>query len=435
MTDLFTYLLQASFVFTVFFVIYKIVLSRLTFHTVNRYVLVALIPISLTLPLSDHLIPSPLKTSLEIPFSTHISFDSIIKISKASNIEQNPTFDYWEMATIIYLFISFLFMFRSLRTVGKLLVLKYRSKASKKQGYQIIETKKAEVFSFFNWIFVPKRNLTELNPIVLEHEKTHVQLKHSLDILAAEFYAAFFWFNPIVYAFKRSLKAVHEFQVDHRLTQNTVSPSEYLQLLLQYTTGEKQEVLYHYFNYSILKKRVDMMVKTKTSNYKKLAYLIILPFSLILCMSFIKENYEAPKEYFIQQETSFLFPVHNGSQKDITSHFGVKRRFLKKKEKRVHQGIDIRANESTSVLAAEEGIVVKASNEGNWGNLIIVRHMNGYETWYAHLRDFAVSKNQKVKKGEHIGSIGKTGKSFGFHLHFELKHEGININPINHIKE
>lgn len=437
MTDLFPYLLKASLVFTVFFVFYKVVLSRLTFHGINRFLLLAFIPISLVIPFSDHLIPQALKTSLEVPFSEHITFNALVEVSPFTHAVQETSINYWVLAMVVYFCIAAFFLFRSSATILKLFRLKNSSKSFIGNESLLIEVKTTQVFSFFNWVFIPEGRSHELDHIILKHEKAHAQLLHSLDIIITELYIACFWFNPFVYAFRRSLKSVHEFQVDSTLTQEYIAPTEYLQLLLKHLTGKKQKAMYNYFNYATLKKRVEMIAKKPSNRYKKWVYLIVFPFSLLVCLAFTNKHRDTPMEVVTipQQKTSFLFPVKNASPEDISSHFGIKRKILKKKQKRIHQGIDIRAKEGASVIAAADGVVLKASNKGSWGNLIVIQHADGYETWYAHLKGFTISKNQTVKKGDIIGSVGNTGNSYGFHLHFELKYNGIHQNPLHYIKE
>ena len=72
--------------------------------------------------------------------------------------------------------------------------------------------------------------------------------------------------------------------------------------------------------------------------------------------------------------------------------------------------------------------------EGDWGNLIVITHPNSYETWYAHLNGFKVIENQEVKKGDIIGYVGTTGRSSGPHLHYEVKHNGQQVNPLDYIE-
>lgn len=85
-----------------------------------------------------------------------------------------------------------------------------------------------------------------------------------------------------------------------------------------------------------------------------------------------------------------------------------------------HRGVDISAVEGTWVRAAAGGKVVWAGEYGKYGNLVTVRHSNGFRTFYAHLQNFCVFKYQRVEKGQRLGRVGITGKTTGPHLHFEI---------------
>jgi murein DD-endopeptidase MepM/ murein hydrolase activator NlpD len=97
---------------------------------------------------------------------------------------------------------------------------------------------------------------------------------------------------------------------------------------------------------------------------------------------------------------------------------------------RRHDGIDYPAPYGTAVGAAGVGTVISAGwNSGGYGNLVIVQHRLGYQTYYAHLSRFAVSSGSHVAGGVRIGYVGATGHATGPHLHFELRHNGVPINP------
>lgn len=97
---------------------------------------------------------------------------------------------------------------------------------------------------------------------------------------------------------------------------------------------------------------------------------------------------------------------------------------------RNHNGIDIDLETGDTVRAAWSGKIRYAMfNEGGFGNLVIIRHHNGLETFYAHLSKHLVMPNQEVKAGDPIGLGGNTGRSFGSHLHFEVRFYDAPINP------
>lgn len=95
----------------------------------------------------------------------------------------------------------------------------------------------------------------------------------------------------------------------------------------------------------------------------------------------------------------------------------------------LHPGFDLAAATGTPVGAAAGGKVVHAGPAGTYGNLVTVRHANGYETRYAHLSAVTVKQGDEVQPGQQIGAVGSTGYSTGPHLHFEVRHEGKSIDP------
>ena len=117
--------------------------------------------------------------------------------------------------------------------------------------------------------------------------------------------------------------------------------------------------------------------------------------------------------------TGFIFPVNGVT----TSGFG-------RRHSRQHKGIDIPAKTGDTILSAFDGKVRYAKwNSGGFGNLVIVRHANGLETYYAHLSKLKVKPNQLVKAGELIGLCGSTGRSYSPHLHFEVRYNHQAFDP------
>lgn len=97
---------------------------------------------------------------------------------------------------------------------------------------------------------------------------------------------------------------------------------------------------------------------------------------------------------------------------------------------RNHKGLDIAAPEGTEIYAAEEGQVVSAGwNSGGYGNVVMIEHPDGYATVYAHMIMVYAVEGQYVTKGQLIGFVGNTGNSFGNHLHFEVRYQGICLDP------
>jgi murein DD-endopeptidase MepM/ murein hydrolase activator NlpD len=101
---------------------------------------------------------------------------------------------------------------------------------------------------------------------------------------------------------------------------------------------------------------------------------------------------------------------------------------------RMHTGIDFPAPSGTRVEAAGAGSTTFAGwNSGGYGNLVIVRHRLGFETWYAHLLNVTSWPGESVSGGTRIGHVGSTGRSTGPHLHFEVRLNGTPVNPISYL--
>ena len=123
-------------------------------------------------------------------------------------------------------------------------------------------------------------------------------------------------------------------------------------------------------------------------------------------------------------------PVKNDDLKRMASGFGMRMHPFYKYRK-MHNGMDFSAPLNTEVFATGNATVVKAQRSSGFGNLIILDHGFGYETYYAHLSDFNVKPGQKVKRGEVIGFVGNSGLSTAPHLHYEVHKNGEVVNPIN----
>ena len=96
-----------------------------------------------------------------------------------------------------------------------------------------------------------------------------------------------------------------------------------------------------------------------------------------------------------------------------------------------HKGLDIGLRKGDSVKAAFDGVVRYAKyNRGGFGNLVILRHFNGLETYYAHLSKLKVQVNQVVKAGDIVGLAGSTGRSRSPHLHFEVRYKDVPMDPM-----
>jgi len=144
-----------------------------------------------------------------------------------------------------------------------------------------------------------------------------------------------------------------------------------------------------------------------------------------------------PERFNIIQNTSFelsfdaenyTHPIHAYS---LSCRFGLRNlKLTNKYEMGVHRGVDIVANTGTHVYAILDGVVrISQYQDKGYGNVVVIRHKDGLESLYAHLKCRYVSVEQKIVSGECIGLSGNTGTSLGPHLHFELSTESGRFDP------
>lgn len=111
----------------------------------------------------------------------------------------------------------------------------------------------------------------------------------------------------------------------------------------------------------------------------------------------------------------------------VSSNFG-------KRRGRLHAGIDLRAPRGTPIHAAADGRVVFSGRSGNYGRMIVIDHGDGIETAYGHNSRNQVSQGQRVRQGEVIGNVGRSGNATGYHVHFEFRRYGQALDPVQHLQ-
>jgi len=131
-------------------------------------------------------------------------------------------------------------------------------------------------------------------------------------------------------------------------------------------------------------------------------------------------------DYYRKQEKGFQLPVKG----DIGSGYGIRKDPITG-EHRFHYGIDIPAHEGAPVYPSMEGTVIFSGERPGYGNMVEIRHDNGYITRYAHNQRNMVKEGDRVKTSDIIAIVGSTGRTTGPHLHFEVRVEGFAVNPVD----
>jgi murein DD-endopeptidase MepM/ murein hydrolase activator NlpD len=119
----------------------------------------------------------------------------------------------------------------------------------------------------------------------------------------------------------------------------------------------------------------------------------------------------------------------------LSSGYGMRRIPYAQSGYQFHTGVDIVGAHGSDIMATANGKVSFTGYRSIYGNLVIIDHGYGYETYYAHLSGFAVTAGEEIERGQVIGYMGASGRTTGTHLHYEVHHNGAPVNPYNYMKK
>src|SRR5690554_4663714 len=245
------FLIKSTLSMLVFLLFYKLVLEREKMHQINRFLLIFALVFSVVIPfvtfelISENPIVTPSIPSYVIP-----------EIYIGNQMQTTaPIFTFENILWSIYTFGFLVFLFRFVRNLILLLRRIHEGEKIKKDGFTLVLIQDEMLpHSFWNYVFVNK-NEYENNLIddeLFVHEKAHITQKHSLDILFIEALQILFWFNPLIYLYKKAMKLNHEFLADQKVNETFKEVVQYQKLLLQKAVGNLVPIASN-LNYSITK--------------------------------------------------------------------------------------------------------------------------------------------------------------------------------------
>lgn len=149
----------------------------------------------------------------------------------------------------------------------------------------------------------------------------------------------------------------------------------------------------------------------------------------------LEQNLQDQYEHLVDQK-AFLaaLPTRKPAIGYYTSGFGTRRAPFGGKVK-MHEGVDIANHPGTPIKATADGVVTFANTKAGYGQTVILDHGYGLQTWYAHTRAILVKNGQKILRGDTIALLGSTGRSTGPHCHYEVRVNGIPVDPLSYILE
>jgi TonB family protein len=270
-TAIINFIFESGISLTIFTLIYLLFLRKETFFHLNRIYLLVSLAISFVLPLVHfRLMTSPTTNMIGEVVVTAPGYQNLLQTvtvygSKFSvAVERAIQSIGW--IRLIYLagivIFTLLFLFR----LVQITFLIFNNKTETINGLRIVRIDKdITPFSFFNFVFI-NNNHSYGNGMkeMFAHESEHIRQGHSFDIIILELATILQWFNPFIWLLNRSVRENHEFLADHGVLKPGVSPAAY-RLLLLGRSLEQQPVIANNFNYSLIKIRIQMMTKMKSS--------------------------------------------------------------------------------------------------------------------------------------------------------------------------
>lgn len=285
------YLLKSVIWLSGFALVYLLFLRNERFFILKRFYLVSGILISLFFPLfSVHY-----QVDLPVP-----NVNPVVDFTPAGN-SINPEFqqvipdkplDYRYILLFLYLFGVIFFAIRLIWHIRSLYKTIKNANINNRGPAKLIRASEfSSPFSFFNYVFInPSVNEIEMEEI-MNHELVHVRQKHWFDLLIIELLRLLQWANPFVWIYTGFIRLNHEYLADEAALQRTADPAIYKAALLNQMFSSPVISLSNSFNYSLNKKRFDMMEKIITSPYRKMKVLLVLPVFAIVLYSFAKPEY------------------------------------------------------------------------------------------------------------------------------------------------
>ena len=288
MAEFLIYDLKVAVLIAVFYFCYRLLMERETMHRLNRIVLLSSILLSLALPLCVITLHKTIEVeqtqTAERPelVITDLEASTIDAVQTAPEKSWMDTIKNLLQPSVIFaiflvgLLCRLLYIANSYRQLRRM--IKDSELHSLEDGVTLaVVDLPVAPFSWMHTIVLSRIDYEERNPSIIAHERGHILLHHSWDIVFVEVLTALQWFNPVVWLLRRDLRTIHEYEADASVLSSGSDVSQYIQLLMRKAMGTKACALANGINNSTTKKRIYMMLEHKSNKYTWLKVLYVVP--------------------------------------------------------------------------------------------------------------------------------------------------------------
>ena len=291
----------------VFYLFYRFLLKKETFHRFNRVVLVGTAVLSFLLPLCIITIHKPIAVAPMVPESPALATD--LPAQELVPLVE-PAVPWWPIALIILFWAGVAFVLARVTTsILSIVRIIHRGQlVQEEDGCQIIVTERdIDPFSWMKYIVLSRKDWEAPHESILAHEKAHICLGHSMEGLLVDVLSALQWFNPAIWMLRADLQELHEYEADDAVLRAGTNIKEYQYLLIRKAVSKSGYSVANSFNHSILKNRITMMSKSKSPLSRGWRVLYLLP---LVCLGL-----------GLQARTVYV-PVDKDSEKTILNENG-----------------------------------------------------------------------------------------------------------------
>ncbi|WP_458408889.1 TonB family protein [Bacteroides congonensis] len=289
----FIYILKSSVCLVLFYLFFRLLLSKETFHRFNRAALLGVLFFSLLIPC----IEMTTRHQVEVQQAV-LSIEQLLMMAELNAtapevgavIQEAPTVSWIQIVLLVYLAGIVFFACRNICSLICLFRLIYSGRHEKleKGIILVVHNRTIAPFSWMKYIVISQKDMEENGREILIHETAHIRHRHSIDLLLADICIFFQWFNPGAWLLKQELQNIHEYEADETVINEGVNAKEYQLLLIKKAVGTRLYSMANSFNHSKLKKRITMMLKEKSSPWARLKYLYVLPLAAIAVTAFAR---------------------------------------------------------------------------------------------------------------------------------------------------
>ena len=347
MTDFLIYDLKVAVLIAVFYMFYRLMLARETFHRVNRIVLLATAVASFVLPLC--VITTHQTVVMPMP---------VIDVELGSAIieEEAPSVPFWQQALpILYIIGMVVTLANTLWSLFRInSLIRHSEQHPQPDGTVICVTGNAALapFSWMHYIVMNRSDYETHDAAILTHERGHIRLRHSWDLVLVDLLTAFQWFNPAMWMLRSDLRAIHEYEADGAVLSQGINARQYQYLLITKAGGIGGYSLANGITHSALKNRIHMMSHKKSQSsrlWKLLALVPIVGVTLAL-------NAETVTDYVYNNDEP---------QKQVPVKKGKKASTIKTGNGTVLQVVEQEKTVAKEVTAVEEKAPIKETPSGD----------------------------------------------------------------------